>query len=169
MVDSISHIGTTVYYSATLPATNTAAGFEALTWIQITRPVSAPRFGVEHNTVTAELLSGFSDQARGAGRGRTTEMMFSDDVTNGVRATGQAGIRAIAAAGGGDVALKVGRGSGSPLADGGLALVEGDPVEYAVGFVHSLTSTEKTAGAYLGFSMGFTQRLIEVYDNEPAA
>lgn len=168
MVDSISHIGKTMYYSATLPATNDAAGFEALTWTRVTRPVQLPQFGVQHDTVTVPLLGGFNDSAKGAGDGVSTDMMFSDDVTSGTRAAGQTGIRAIADAAGGDIAIKIGKGTGADLGDGGLTLETGDPVIYAQGFVGSLRDNPISTTDYEGFTITFKQRAPTVYDAEPA-
>lgn len=48
-------IGETIYVAAVAPATNDAAGFEALTWVQAKGAQSLPQFGVSHNMIDVRI------------------------------------------------------------------------------------------------------------------
>lgn len=157
-----SNIGKTIYYSATLPATNDAAGYEALTWTKIEYPVSAPQFGYTHETIDIpDLTTGRRNGVKGAGTGADSQMAFRID--SGALTTAQAAVKTIADSPQGQIALKIGRGSGA-----GAALQTGDPVQYAQGFVHSYIENEMTDATYEGFSVSFRQNDLTVVDTEPA-
>lgn len=158
-----SFIGTTLYISTTLPATNDAAGFAALTWTKVNGLQTAPQFGVSHNDIPVpDLQTGFTSGVKGAGTGNDSTMTFRAVAGD----TGQAALRTAADAGGdgGNIAVKVGIGSGTAQ-----ALVTGDPVQYAQGYVHSYVENQRTDSTHEGFSVNFRQNALTIEDTEPAA
>lgn len=156
-----NHIGKSIFFSATLPATNDAAGFEALTWTELEHPQTLPQFGITHANIDVEdLKSGFTKGVKGAASG--VDSQGSCRIVGSELATGQATFAALCKAAGGNVALKIGTGSG---ASG--ALVADDPVVYAQGYVHSYQENQATVSAYEGFVYNFKQNEPEVVDAEP--
>ena len=157
-----NNIGKTIYFSATLPATNNAAGFEALTWLEIEYPQTLPQFGVTHAAIDVpDLKSGFTKGGKGAATG--VDSQGSHRIEASALATNQATFRALCDSAGGAVALKIGTGSGTDA-----ALVSGDPVEYAQGFVHSYQENQATNDSFEGFVYSFRQNELTVKDTEPA-
>lgn len=155
-----NHLGLTIYVSAALPATNDAAGFEALTWAKASNWVELPQLGVSHETIDVpDGESGFTAGVKGAGAGVDTTMAFSIDGAD----AGQTIIRTQADDQGGDISVKIVRGSGTDNAP-----VSGDPVEYAKGFAHSYQENQGTTSSYEGFTAGFRQNGLTVKDTEPA-
>ena len=158
-----NQIGKKIFFSATLPATNNAAGFEALTWVELEYPQSLPQFGISHANIDVEdLASGFTKGVKGAATG--VDSQGSCRIEDSALETGQAAFAAICKAAGGDVALKIGTGSGTAG-----ALVEDDPVVYAQGYAHSYQENQATVSAYEGFVYNFKQNEPEIADTEPAA
>lgn len=157
-----NNIGKTIYFSAVLPATNDAAGFEALTWVKLEHPQTLPQFGVTNANIDApDLETGFTKGIKGAASG--VDSQGSCRIVNSVLATGQAAFRAICDSMGGDIAIKIGTGSGAAN-----ALVAGDTVEYAQGYVHSYQENQATTDTYEGFVYSFKQNALTVKDEEPA-
>jgi hypothetical protein len=157
-----TNIGKSVYFSPALPATNDAAGFEALTWTEVDHPIQAPQFGLSHgNTDVPNLKSGFTTGAKGAASGKDSQSSYAID--NGARTAGQTALKENAETLGTVGSFKVGRGSGT---DG--ALVTGDPVVYAQGYTHSYEENQATDNSYEGFSVNFKQNAVAVEATEPA-
>lgn len=157
-----NHIGKSLFFSATLPATNDAAGFEALTWTELEYTQSLPQFGVTHaNIDVPDLKSGFTSGVKGAASGDNTT--GSCRIVDSALTTAQAAFKAICESAGGNIALKIGTGSGTAN-----ALVATDPVSYAQGYVHSYKPVQATDSAHEGFTYGFKQNAPTVDDEEPA-
>lgn len=156
-----SHIGYTIYISEELPATNDATGFEALTWTEATGWQQLPQFGVTHDGIDIpDGKLGFTKSAKGAGKGQSSEMKFRQIASD----AGHAIILAQAIDQDGDISIKIGKGSGTAN-----ALAEGDPVEYAQGYVHSYLPIQGTNSSYEGFAVMFQQNDYTVTGTEPAA
>lgn len=158
-----NHLGKSIFFSTTLPATNDAAGFEALTWTELEYGQSYPQFGISHANIDVEdLKTGFSKGVKGIASG--TDSQGSNWIDGSALTTNQAAFKAACDSPGGDIAIKIGTGSGTDN-----ALAEGDPVVYAQGYVHSFQKMQATASNYEGFTYNFKQNAPEVIDDEPAA
>lgn len=158
-----SHIGKTIYVAAALPATNTAAGFEALTWVKAEGVQVLPQLGVSHANIDApDLQTGFTQGIKGAGSGNDSTMSFRDVDSD----AGQEDIRDAANAGGdgGIMSIKIVKGSGTDQAP-----VENDPVQYAQGYVHSYVEIQGDTTTHEGFSVNFKQNALTIDDDQPAA
>jgi hypothetical protein len=154
-----NYIGSTLYASAALPATNNAAGFEALTWTKVEKHKTLPTFGFTHALITADLLeSGVTEKVKGMGVGQASdvacELVDAD--------AGQAILRTSARDNEGNMSLKIGFGSGADN-----ALVTGDEVIYAQGINHSYRDVEGNGTTSRGFTSTFDQTLVEVNATEP--
>jgi hypothetical protein len=159
-----SHIGATLYISTTLPATNDAAGFEALTWTKVGGLIQEPQFGKSDEMIDVPSLStGYSTAVKGMGSGMDSSMQFRDVASD----TGQASLIAAATTYPGECAVKIGYGTGAAGADGN-ALATGDIVHYAQGVVHSYQRNQGTGTSYKGFQVNFRQNALAVTDAEPA-
>lgn len=157
-----SHIGKTIYFAAALPATNTTAGFEALTWVKVDGVQVLPQLGVSHaNIDVPDLQTGFTSGIKGAGSGNDSTASFRDVAGD----TGQDNIRTAAQAGGdgGVGSIKIVKGSGTDQAP-----VTGDPVEYAQGYVHSYVKIQGDTTSHEGFSVNFKQNAVTIDGTEPA-
>jgi hypothetical protein len=163
MASTRNNIGKSIYFSASLPATNDAAGFEALTWLELETPQTLPQFGVTHSNIDVpDLKSGFTKGNKGAASG--VDSQGSCRIVDSALATNQATFKGICDSAGGDIALKIGAGSGTAN-----ALAEGDVVEYAQGYVHSYQENQATDSTHEGFTYNFKQNELTVKDTEPAA
>jgi len=157
-----NNIGKSIYFSTTLPATNDAAGFEALTWVELEFPETLPQFGVTNNNIDVpDLKSGFTKGTKGAASG--VDSQGSNRIDGSVLATGQAAFKTLCDGASGACAIKIGTGSGAAA-----ALVTGDPVEYAAGYVHSYQENQATDSSYEGFVYNFKQNALTIKDEEPA-
>lgn len=157
-----SHIGKTIYISDAVPATNTAAGFEALTWTKVNGVQTLPQLGVSHNDIEVpDLQTGFTAGIKGAGTGNNSTMTFRDVPGD----AGQAELRSLADAGGtgGNGSIKIVKGSGVAQAP-----VAGDPVQYAHGYFHSFSEVQGDDSSHEGFSVNFRQNALTVVGAEPA-
>jgi hypothetical protein len=154
-----SYIGKSIYFAAALPATNTAAGFEALTWVKVNGVQTLPQLGVSHNTIDVpDLETGFTIGIKGAGSGVDTQMSFRIIAGD----TGQTNLKTAADGQSGIGSIKIVR-STTP----GSAPVTGDPVEYAQGFVHSYAEVQGTDSAHEGFTVNFRQNAPSVKATQP--
>jgi len=157
-----NNIGKTIYFSTTLPATNDAAGFEALTWVELEFPETLPQFGVTNNNIDVpDLKSGFTKGTKGAASG--VDSQGSNRIDGSVLSTGQAAFKTLCDGASGACAIKIGTGSGAAA-----ALVATDPVEYAQGYVHSYQENQATDSSYEGFVYNFKQNALTIKDEEPA-
>jgi len=157
-----NNIGKSIYFSTTLPATNDAAGFEALTWVELEFPETLPQFGVTNNNIDVpDLKSGFTKGTKGAASG--VDSQGSNRIDGSVLSTGQAAFKTLCDGASGACAIKIGTGSGAAA-----ALVATDPVEYAQGYVHSYQENQATDSSYEGFVYNFKQNALTIKDEEPA-
>lgn len=146
-----TNIGKSVHFCAGLPATNTEAGFEALTYTKVEHSVSAPQFGISHANVDApDLESGWTQGIKGAGSGNDSELSFR--IEGGALTTAQLALKAVADSADGFISIAVGRATGA-----GGAFATGDKVTYAQGYLHSYTENQITADSYEGFTVKFKQ------------
>ena len=156
-----NNIGKTIYYSATLPATNNTAGFEALTWLELEYPQTLPQFGTTNGNIdVADLKTGFTQGVKGAASG--VDSQGSQRIEGSALATNQATFKTLCESAGGACALKIGTGSGAAA-----ALVATDPVEYAQGYVHSYQENQATDSTHEGFVFNFKQNALTIKDVEP--
>lgn len=156
-----SHIGKTIYVADAHPATNTEAGFEALTWVKISGVQTMPQLGVSHSDIPIpDLQTGFTAGVKGAGTGNDSTMTFRLVDAD----AGQIDIRDLANAGGtgGNCSIKIVKGSGVAQAP-----VAGDPVQYAQGYAHSYIEIQGDDSSHEGFSVNFRQNDLTVDAVEP--
>lgn len=157
-------IGAALYIAKALPATNDAAGFEALSWVRINGLVSGPQFGFSHDVVDIpDLGTGFQDAVKGMGSGTDTSFAFRDIVGD----TGQADVEEKAFDNDGSASLKLVVTPTGPDAGNGPEVASGDEVQYSQGFLHSFEPNEPTAGSYTGATCGFRARRKPVKATEP--
>lgn len=160
MSDTKSFIGLTLFVADELPATNNAAGFEALTWLKVNGLVTGPAFGVTHAAVEIpDLQTGFGRAVKGMGQGMESSLScryISGDA-------GQEKLKELAELGGGVASIKIGWGTGA-----NQALVQDDEVKYAQGFLHSYQENAATGDSFEGFTVTFRQNAPHVVDEEPA-
>jgi hypothetical protein len=145
------HLLKAVYVSNSLPATNTEAGFEALTWTRVAHPVVGPQFGITHaNIDVPNLETGFTLGAKGAGSGIDSAMTFAKVAAD----TGQALCKTMGEAGGpgGNGSIKIAR-----IATPGAEPTTGAVVQFAQGYFHSYTETAADTTSYEGFTVNFKQ------------
>lgn len=154
-------IGWSIYLEDAHPATNDAAGFEALTWTLVGGLVQGPQFGISHNIIEIpDLLTGFTDVVKGAGTGVDTQMQFRAVDSD----TGQALAKTVAESENGVASLKlVVDGTGAAGAP-----ATGDTVVYAQGILHSYQPNQPTITSYDGFSVSFRQKKLAIYATQPA-
>ncbi|MEN9060003.1 hypothetical protein [Ponticoccus litoralis] len=167
-----SNIGWTLFFSPSLPATNDAAGFEALNdWEQVTGLQTAPQFGVSHSNVDVDdLATGFAGGVKGAGAGNDSTFTFHGAHFG---ASASAGVlAAVASAEGSDTtcSLKKVKGSGADGGRGvGKAPAPGDPVQYAQGYLHTFAGNQEGVDTHEGGSINFKQNDFTVKGTEPVA
>ena len=164
---SISNIGKRVFIAEGLPATNDAAGFEALTWVEIADPQVIGALGVSNANVDVPNLStGFTSGVKGAGTGNEVAMTFAMKAGD----AGQALSRTLAntPGDGADCSLKIIKPSGARGVDGKLAIVVGDPVQYAHGYFGGYAENQADTTTHEGFTGTFKQNDYTVDAVEPA-
>lgn len=157
-----SHIGKTIYVAEALPATNDAAGFQALTWVKVNGVQTLPQLGVTHSDIPVpDLQTGFTAGIKGAGTGNDSTMTFRKVASD----AGQEDVRNRANAGGtgGAASIKIVKGSGTDQAP-----ATGDPVQYAQGYLHSYLEIQGDDSSHEGFSVNFRQNALTVDATEPA-
>jgi hypothetical protein len=70
-----SNITTQVWVAAGAPATFDKAGYEALTWVKVFHPITAPTPGIETSMIDIpNLETGFTKGVKGASMGRVSSM-----------------------------------------------------------------------------------------------
>jgi hypothetical protein len=146
-----SYIGTRVYVAPGVPATFDKAGYEALTWTEVTGCVVAPVPGWETSMIDVpDLTTGITKADKGASAGRESEMSFrrvSGD-------TGQTNLRNYAAP--------------SYVSEHSVKIVEpvgASPVVYMSGLSYNLADNPGDTESYMGFTVAFRQN----YDSVRAA
>ena len=156
-----SHIGKSLFFATALPATNDAAGFEALTWVKVEGYQGGAQFGFDHADIDVpDLESGLTPRLKGMGTGAASTLTFRKVAAD---TAGQGGLKTLADGGGTVGSIKIGRGSGAAG-----ALATGDPVEYAQGYFKSHTKMEATGTSHEGFSVVFQQNAPDVEATQPA-
>ena len=155
-----NHIGKTMYQASAAPATNNAAGFEALTWVLVSGAISLPQFGVSHSMIDVpDLQTGFTSAVKGAAQGVDTTATFRNVASD----TGQANLATLGASQGGVGSVKIVTGTGTNNAP-----VSGDVVEYAQGIIHSYQPNQADNSTFEGFAIGFRQNDFTITGTEPA-
>lgn len=148
-----THIGKTIYIATEVPSGNSDSDFAALTWVLAKGVQVLPKLGTTHEEVDIDDLgTGFSQGKKGKGKGVTSTMTFrhvegdSGQQTLIDKAEDQEGL----------ISVMIVKGSGAMTAHG-PAPQQGDPVEYAKGFVHSHEPMEGNSTTHEGFSVSFRQ------------
>lgn len=150
------HLLKAIYVTAGIPATNTEAGFEALTWTRVAHPVTGPAFGITHaNIDVPNLETGFTLGAKGAGTGSDSEMAFASVAAD----AGQVLLKSLAEAGGssGYGSIRIAR-----IATPGAEPVTGAALQFATGYFHSYTENAADTTSYEGFTVNFKQNAVAV-------
>lgn len=155
-----NHLGKTLYIATAAPATHDATGFEALSWTKVNGVQTMPQFGVSHASIDVpDLQTGTNNRVKGLQTGTDTTFQCRTVASD----SGQGSCKTVANSADGIVSLKIGKGSGT-----GQALVSGDPVQYATGFLHSYREMQPTTTTHEGFEVTFSQNGLPVEDTEPA-
>lgn len=155
-----THKGKQVWISSARPATNDAAGFEALSdWTRLTGYVGGLALGMEGSSVEAEDIAlGLTLTARGLEAGKESEISYR-------RVDSDAGQALI------DTILATCDGSGSVKVIAGAcdaAAATGDPVEYAQGYFMGGGGNEITGSDPAHGIVTFKQELPSVNAAQPA-
>lgn len=155
-----TNIGKSLFVSAALPATNNAAGFEALTWTEVEGVQSLPQLGFTHAIIDIpDLKSGVTQAVKGSGSGSDAQMSFRM-VTGDA---GQALLKTASDSPTGAMSIKIGTGTGADN-----ALTTGDAVQYAQGFVHSYLEIQGDSTTHEGFTANFRQNDLTIVATQPA-
>jgi len=162
-----SHIGKRLFVAQALPATNNAAGFEALTWVEVKGWQVLPQLGVSHAAIDVpDGASGFTQGLKGAGTGNDSTMTVRKIAAD----AGQADVRELADVGGQDASgsIKIVKATGTLDAGGVPAVETGDAVQYAQGFFHSYLEIQGDTTTHEGFTVNFRQNAVTIEATEPA-
>ena len=155
-----NYIRDILYVATALPATNNAAGFNALTWVKVNGPSVLPKFGMSHNVIEVpDLETGIKTGEKGMASGVEATISVREIASD----TGQTTLRTQALDSAGIASLKIVRKpSGASNAP-----ATGDKVEYAQGFLHTYEPNENSGESYTGFTVSFRQNLATVYATQP--
>jgi len=155
-----THIGKQVWIATALPATNDAAGFEALNWVRVNGFTGGLQLGFEaENIDIPDIASGITLGAKGMRSGIDSEMSFRR-IEGGD--AGQDALKAAADGCSSVGAIKI------ISADCNSPAEEGDRVQYAQGYFHSFKEMEIEEGGYEGASVNFKQNRPTIEATEPA-
>lgn len=154
-----THKGKQVWLASGRPATNDAAGFEALTWVRLNGYASGLALGMEGSSAEVEdVASGLNLSASGLASGRDSEIAYrtitGDD--------GQTLVNTILAICSGAASVKVISAACDAVA------VTGDPVKYAQGYLHGGGDNEITGADPEQGLVNFKQELRTVSAAQPA-
>lgn len=156
-----NQLGWIVYVEDALPATNNAAGFEALVWTKCNGLISATGLGMDHDvTNIPDVETGIREPVKDAAQGRAIEMAFKGPPSGDA---GRTLLKTLSDDREGKCSLKFLR-----LQPGASAPATGDTVEYAQGVIYSSKPNDKSEGQFEGVSFTFQQSLPEVLDDQPA-
>jgi hypothetical protein len=158
---STSHIGKRLFISVGTPTANTAAGFAALTWVEVKGVGVMPQLGVSHAAIDVpDLASGFTRGLKGASTGNDSSMTVRQILAD----AGQVAIRGLADGGGqaGAGSIRILRPTGTIGSDGVPAGIIGDALQYATGFFHSFLEMQADVTTYEGFTCSFRQNAVTV-------
>lgn len=155
-----NNIGWTLYVAEAAPASNTAAGFEALTWVKANGIQSVGSLAITHALIDIpDLQTGFTTAVKGAAAGTDVPLVFRTVASD----AGQADIKGLAEAKSGVGSIKLVKGSGANEAP-----ATGDPVVYAQGVFHSYAENPRDTNSYDGFSAQFHTNAVAIIATEPA-
>ena len=155
---TLSQIGKSVYYAVGAPATNDAAGFEALTWIKIPGYQGGFQFGLNHDNIDVpDLEQGDTKTVRGMASYPDSTGTFRYRSESALREAQDDFIEEVEKPGSPVHCIKIVRATGTASTDGGRNPATGDQTEYASGYFHSPIDMEQTATTHEGFSTTFKQ------------
>lgn len=143
-----SYIGSRIYIAPGVPATFDKAGYEALTWTEVTGAVVAPIPGWDTSLIDVpDLTTGITKADKGASAGRESEMAFRRVTSD----TGQTNLRTYAGP--------------SYVSEHSVKVVE--PVGtsthiYMSGLSYNLADNPGDTESYMGFTVTFRQNYEHV-------
>lgn len=151
-----------LFVAEALPATNDAAGFQALTWVRANGYLGGVQLGVPNEGVTVPtgVETGLNKVLKGAGTGQASTLTF-DRIAADAGQLDVIGLATTSATGNGSIKIVT-------VATAGASVTAGDPVQYAQGVFHSYVENAIEAGNYEGFSVVFQQNAHAVNSTEPA-
>lgn len=150
-----------MFFSTALPATNDAAGFEALTWVKVEGFQGGAQFGYDNADIDIpDLQTGITQRIKGMGTGAASTLSFRNVPGD---TAGRGGLKALADGPGTFGSIKIVRGTGT-----GGAPATGDSVQYAQGYYKSFMLMEATGTTHEGFTAVFQQNLPHVDAEQPA-
>lgn len=156
---SRTHLGKQFWMASALPATNDAAGFEALSWVRVNGFVGGMQLGFEAaNVDVPDLAAGITLGSKGMRSGVDSEASFFRVASD----TGQGNIKTAADSCGG-----LGGSVKIISAECDTAAETGDRVQYAQGYFHSFRENAIDEGGYEGFTVNFKQNRPTVDATEP--
>lgn len=142
-----THIGTKIAIATGRPATNDQAGFEALTWVEMTEGlVSIGAIGDTSETVTVpDMTTGRNMTLKGSVTGDTVNIAVSRQraTATGALDAAQAAIKAAAKAGCGEYSLRIVEPDCG--AQNGIT-------QYVCGQIGNWKETERSTTSYAGFT-----------------
>lgn len=134
-----------VYISTTLPASQTLAGYTALTWTKIGGIFTVGQLGFNHATIEApDLETGITKTLKGARSGTGAQIAFRE-------ITGDAGQAAVNAANEGELEVAI------QVVD-----PDGTTSDYWTGVIHSLLDNEASVTSYEGGTFTFVPNYARV-------
>ena len=152
---SSNHIGKRVWFSPALPATNDAAGFEALNWTEIGIYQGGARFGFEHEDIDVpNLTTGLTPKLKGMGAGQASTLSFADAASF---TSARGDLKALADGTGTVGSIRIARNTTS-----------GTPVAYCQGYYKSFVEMEESGTSHEGFTVTFQQNAPHVIATIPA-
>jgi len=155
-------IGKRIYVAAGVPATNNAAGFEALTWVRARYHQTLPQLGITHSDIDVEdMETGFTKGVKGAAQGVTTQITFRIENTDRDD-PGQIIVKTQSQDEEGTISVKIVDGTGADNAP-----QAGDLVQYAQGYLKDYQPNQGTVTSHEGFSASFRQNDFTVEAVEP--
>lgn len=155
-----NNIGKTLYVAEALPATNNAAGFEALTWVKVNGLQAIGGIGITHAGIDIDdMQTGFTQQVKGAGSGTDSAIRCRAVAAD----AGQIDIKDLAEGKQGVGSVKIVLGSGASEAP-----VAGDPVRYAQGYFKDYVPNDDDVTTHDGFTAMFRNNAVAVDATEPA-
>lgn len=147
MPDKYTNIGSKIYFSASLPATEDVAGYAALTWTEVKGVASIPEIGGSASVVSqADLADGVVRKAHGEvdfGGGTVQYRLINADAGQGVLAAAYGSKNIIS----GKVLRSTGR------------------IEYFQCIIMSNRTAEATTGNFYGVSSDMQVVSTVVYDD----
>ena len=161
-----NHLGRLLFVAQGVPATNDAAGFEALTWVQVKGNEGYPTPGKTHAENSANNLStGEAEFSKGIASFRETTFGMIEPATGAD--AGQTLCETIADDDQGLGSVMVVDPSGAVDADGYRAPVTGDAVTYMQGIFRSFEPNEASESSHRGASVTFRQNKQKVEATYP--